>query len=233
MQIKVKINNINQITLPIGYHHIEQSAIYALIRGELHDRGLAYEKRDYKLFTFGPFEGKYKVMNKQITFFDSIGFEFRCFDEEVMHQFIDNIKLYGFRLGDISYHNIDLEVSDYVIENEKIHIRMLSPICVYRTKENGYTQFLSPESDLFYKYVSENFERKYYAAFGEKAKEMINIKLAEFSNKDKCFTKYKNYFIEAWGGCYILKGKREYLSFLYNTGLGAKNSQGFGMFEIL
>ena len=50
--------------------------------------------------------------------------------------------------------------------------------------------------------------------------------------KDKYFTKYKNFFIEAWYGLYLLEGNADYLSFLYDAGLGSKNAQGFGMFEI-
>ena len=34
-------------------------------------------------------------------------------------------------------------------------------------------------------------------------------------------------------GVSCLEGFPEYLTFLYNTGLGSKNSQGFGMFEVV
>ena len=50
--------------------------------------------------------------------------------------------------------------------------------------------------------------------------------------KDKYLTKYKGFFINGWKGIYQLSGERKYLDFLYQTGLGAKNSQGFGMFDV-
>ena len=39
--------------------------------------------------------------------------------------------------------------------------------------------------------------------------------------------------LTAYSGTYELFGERKYLDFLYQTGLGSKNSQGFGMFEIM
>lgn len=39
--------------------------------------------------------------------------------------------------------------------------------------------------------------------------------------------------IRAWLGTYQIHGKPELISLAYDTGLGSKNSQGFGMFEIL
>lgn len=50
--------------------------------------------------------------------------------------------------------------------------------------------------------------------------------------KDKYVTKFKDTYITAWRGDYILEGSKEYINFLYYTGLGAKNSEGFGMFSI-
>lgn len=232
MQAKIRINNINQITLPIAYHHIQQAAIYSLIKGNLHDQGYNYEKRDYKLFTFGPFSGSYIIKNKRITFYDSVGFEFRCLDESVMNSVVHNIKEYGFRLGDISYHNVSVELSDIQIETDFMSIKMISPICVYETDEFKHTNYFSPVEEEFYYLVEDNFIRKYIAAYGMEPASSISITADEIVNKDKYFTKYKNYYIEAWKGQYALEGDPAYLTFLYNTGLGAKNSQGFGMFNI-
>ena len=50
--------------------------------------------------------------------------------------------------------------------------------------------------------------------------------------RDKYVTKYKGFYLSAWLGEYQLTGPRKNLDFLYQTGLGCRNSQGFGMFEI-
>lgn len=232
MQVLVTLNNIGMCSLPIGYHHIQQSAIYSLIMGDLHDHGSVYEKRDYKLFTFSPFKGKYRIQDKRITFLDSISFEVRFVNELVAEDFAENIQTKGFRLGDVTFHNVMIQVAHRIITENSLMIKMLSPICVYQTDENKHTNYLNPGEALFYRYIKENFERKYQAYYGIKPESSIELTNIKYSMKDKYFTKYKNFFIEAWYGLYLLEGNADYLSFLYDAGLGAKNAQGFGMFEL-
>jgi CRISPR-associated endoribonuclease Cas6 len=59
--------------------------------------------------------------------------------------------------------------------------------------------------------------------------ELIPVQVTE---KDKYVTRYKDFYMSGWNGDYILRGKRKYLDFLYQVGLGGKNAQGFGMFTI-
>lgn len=233
MRLIVTIHNINQISLPIAYHHIQQSAIYALIAGDLHDNGVQYQKRDYKLFTFGPFMGKYRIQNHRITFYNQVSFEFRCQDEEVMDNVVRNLNEKGFRLGDITYHNIELYVEDVKINSNRILVKMCSPVCVYETDDFKHTYYLTPNESRFYDLIEDNFRRKYTATYGSLPNEEFYVELERFSERDKYFTKYKDFYIEAWKGYYILSGAPGYLTFLYNTGIGSKNSQGFGMYEIV
>ena len=60
--------------------------------------------------------------------------------------------------------------------------------------------------------------------------ELLPVKVQD---RDKCVTKYKGFYITGWCGEYVLKGERKYLDFLYQTGIGSKNAQGFGMFDIV
>lgn len=46
-------------------------------------------------------------------------------------------------------------------------------------------------------------------------------------------TKYKGFYISGWLGEYELSGEAKYLDFLYQTGLGSKNAQGFGLFDVV
>ncbi|RKX92249.1 MAG: CRISPR-associated endoribonuclease Cas6, partial [Spirochaetes bacterium] len=39
--------------------------------------------------------------------------------------------------------------------------------------------------------------------------------------------------IKGWTGTFVLNGNRKILKLAYYTGLGSKNSQGFGMFEVV
>ena len=51
--------------------------------------------------------------------------------------------------------------------------------------------------------------------------------------RDRIVTNYKGQYITAYKGQYVLAGERKYLDFMYQAGLGAKNAQGFGMFDII
>ena len=64
---------------------------------------------------------------------------------------------------------------------------------------------------------------------------MSGIHLEMYGDKfpKKMVIRYQGVLITAWYGTHKLSGERKYLDFLYQTGLGAKNAQGFGMFEIL
>ena len=54
-------------------------------------------------------------------------------------------------------------------------------------------------------------------------------------NNKKYVTLYKNpnIYITGYNGYYIIEGNPKYIEFLYYTGLGARNSCGFGCFDIV
>lgn len=78
-----------------------------------------------------------------------------------------------------------------------------------------------------------NFIRKYYAYTGIYVPDGIMMEPISFSEKDKHVTRYKGFYLSGWTGTYRISGERKYLNFLYQAGLGAKNSQGFGMFDVI
>ena len=113
-------------------------------------------------------------------------------------------------------------------------IRMKSPLAVYSTDgESGKTYYFSPDQTAFYEMVQDNFFRKYQAYYGIAPESQIWMKPCGEKTPKKLVTRYKEGYVTAWYGTYRLAGERKYLDFLYQAGIGAKNSQGFGMFEIL
>lgn len=233
MQIIINIKLKEPCTLPISYHHIQQSAIYSLIGGNLHDVDYKYDKRGYKMFVFGPIEGRYRIQGKSILFYDEISLEVRCFDDETGLNIIKNITSNGIRLGRNTYKDVEVTIRQRLIEDDNIIITMKSPICVYATDDDKHTIYFNPEDDDFYFAVEDNFIRKYAAVVGEYPETGIVFRPVKCSDRDRYFTKYKGFYIEAWKGVYELSGELENLNFLYNVGIGSKNSQGFGMFEIM
>lgn len=233
MQLIIKAKLHTPCILPIGYHHILQSAIYSQIGGNLHDVDFKYNQRGYKLFVFGPIEGKYSIKNKNIVFYDELSFEVRCLFDEISLNIIQNVVNNGIRFGDNVYTEVEVKVKNYIITEDTLRINMKSPICAYVTDDYKHTIYYNPEDENFYDLVRDNFIRKYAAVTGEYPVSNIELRPVKYNERDRYFTKYKGFYIEAWKGVYELSGEPEYLNFVYDSGLGAKNSQGFGLFEVL
>lgn len=240
MRLIVKINLHQSLNLPINYHHILQAVIYnGLSDGSdysafVHNQGYHYEKRQFKMFTFSELEGRYSIRNKRIYFEDTVQFEVRSPEIFFIQTLASNIQNHGISFGEKRYTDLTLKLLDDEIENEDIYIRMKTPICIYSTDpETKKTYFYRPDEIMFYQLLSDNFIRKYQACYGVLPDDDIEVLPIEISDRDKYVTKYKNFYISGWKGVYRVKGKRKYLNFLYETGLGSKNSQGFGMFEVI
>ena len=129
---------------------------------------------------------------------------------------------------------IRTKLDDKTVEQDKIHIRMQSPVTVRSTDPvSKRTTFYNPEDPEFCVKINENFARKYKALYGMEPTGNISIEPVRVTGRDRYVTKYHGFFIFGWLGEYVLSGERKYLDFLYQTGLGEKNAQGFGMYKIL
>ncbi len=116
--------------------------------------------------------------------------------------------------------------------------------CTGRTmKKFKKTYYYSPFDAEFSDKLNNNFIDKYTAFTGNLPDGNIRIVPQKIKPADKYVTHYRKIdaetkeeieiIINAWRGIYILSGKPEHLNFLYYCGLGARNSAGFGMFEVI
>lgn len=74
--------------LPIAYQQLTQGALYAAWRGsypQLHDDGFDGDGQIFRLFTFGPLEGRYRVQGNEITFTDLVRLEVRSPVEDLLY----------------------------------------------------------------------------------------------------------------------------------------------------
>lgn len=226
------------LVLPINYHYILQSAIYhAMENGDdytkqIHDSGYQYRKRNYRLFQFSLLKGRYRIENKRIIFSNEISFEVRSVDSKLILVLNEYFRKNGITYGNQHFDSLDTIIEDKTIEESDVLIKMRTPLTVHTTdKLTKKTYFYRPDQERFQELVSQNFNRKYYSYAGTNPSGNIHIEPVAFSEKDKYVTKYKNFYISGWYGIYRLCGDRKYLDFLYQTGLGDRNSQGFGMFD--
>lgn len=227
------------LTIPLNYHHEVQSLLYRLLRdnsgaNNWHDSGAAYGLRQYKLFTFSSLRGKRSILNDRICFENLVYLDVRSVRDDFCGALLSALKTDDA----ISLFSQPLTVqkvksSSEHITADRINIKMLSPLTVHKTDEAGITYYYTPLDNCFSEQINNNFLRKYSAYIGHTPISSVSIVPVRIGARDKYVTKYKGIHIAGWRGEYQLSGYPEYLNFLYYCGLGARNSDGFGMFELV
>jgi len=198
----------------------------------LHDTGYEKEEQSFKLFTFSSLAGKCTVANKIIVFEKAMKLEVRSADPQFNQTLFIALqpganvflKKQLLTVGSV-------QLLDNTIFEDEITVVMSSPVCLRRTLQNRKTVYYSPFDAEFPELINNNFISKYHAWFNRFPAGDVKITPLVVENRDKYVTQYKQTMITAWRGTFLLQGKAEYLNFLYNTGIGEKNSQGFGMFK--
>ncbi len=237
MQFHIKMANSGIFSIPLNYNYQVQSAIYALLRHDekfsaaLHDIGYG-ELNAYRMFTFGALQGNYAIHNKKLHFDGDFSLEIRSVSDAFCHVLKEAILNQGtIRLFDQVFEIAELKITDYQIEMPEITVLTDSPVIAKAVTETNHTIYYAPEESEFTEQIQANFQSKFKAFYGENCPDKIII--SPLGRHRKVVTRYKQLWLTAYYGKFRLAGSEEVLNFLYNTGLGAKNSQGFGMFQVI
>lgn len=244
MRLVLELHSENGLTVPIHYNYIIQGFIYNSISPKLadilHNKGFTVGKRKFKLFTFSRILGRYNLDNRKgrITF----NSPFKLIISSAMGEFIEEIgeELLLSETVRIGSQNVSLnsvEVSGDTIDRDSIKIKMLSPMTMYSTlrdmEGNKKTYYYSPFESDFSDKISDNARKKYKAYYDKEPEGEIRIEPLKVNTSNQKIIMYKGTVIKGWMGIYQLSGDRELMNLVYDTGLGGKNSQGFGCFEIV
>ena len=241
MQFHLTLTPDGPVTLPLSYHGMVQGAVYHALAvapeysSFLHDDGFHYGQRSYKLFTFSLLEGPHRVRERRITFPGPVSLEVRSPSADFCRTFFAAMQEdRTLRLGENRLSVTDFSVTDRRVREESVRVRMRSPLCLSQTVSEGAkkaTTYLSPQDEEFPALLQENFRRKYMAAFGQEP--VTGISVETLGGIRKYVTRFQqNIYVTAWFGAFRLRGEQDNLDFLYQTGLGSRNSQGFGMFDV-
>jgi CRISPR-associated endoribonuclease Cas6 len=244
MQFRLTWRLEQPLTLPLSYNHIIQGFLYHILSSApeysefLHDAGYQNDQFQFKLFVFSQLQGKYTIKKPNIIFYDQISFEVRSpIDEMCTFFFLAVMHREEFSLCGQRIFLTSCNAANTKIKQEHLTIQMLSPICLYTTYYDDFnsrkTRYLSPLDEDFQELLNINLNHKLESIYHVAEPVEIRLEPLSFSARDKCVTHFKQTLITAYNGTYALSGEPIILDFLYNTGLGAKNSQGFGMFRVV
>ncbi|MBI2487203.1 MAG: CRISPR-associated endoribonuclease Cas6 [Deltaproteobacteria bacterium] len=244
IRLLLELASEKHFIIPIHYNYHIQSFLYNSISPKLakilHDHGFPIGKRRFKLFTFSRILGEYRLdRNKEKIVFSS---PFRLIVSSVMREFIEEIaeELMRKESAKILSQKVSLnsvEVSDLAINQDKLKIKMLSPITIYSTLSRAdgkkKTYYYSPFEKEFSQLISENAKKKFKAFYEKEPNGDIQLTPLNVNKSNERIIFYKGIVIKGWMGIYGLSGDHELMKLAYDAGLGGKNSQGFGCFEVL
>lgn len=246
MRIKLTYESLDgEIVVPKHYNYVLQSLIYKTFSPELatklHQEGFLLGKRRFKLFTFSRILEK-GVLSKdeaKLIFNGKITFYFSSPVEDIVENLAErSFREREFTLGKKKIFISQLEILTLPRIENKMLIRALSPITVYSTfiKEDGrkLVHYYKPVDKEFSKLIEENAKKKYKLIYGKDPENLkLSIKPVKFSIKENFkVVIFKNTNIEGFTGIYELEGDPELIYVTYEAGLGNKNSEGFGMWEV-
>jgi len=244
MRLLLEFNSEKEFVVPIDYNYQIQGFLYKSISPKLarilHDKGFPVGKRNFKLFTFSRLLGDYEINKTD----GSIKFlpPFRLAVNSVLNEFIQELaeELLRRKTVRIASQRISLssaEVADSAIDRDKVKIKMLSPVTIYSTLSHPdgrkKTYYYSPFESEFSHLISENVRKKFKAYHKKTPRGDISLAPLKVNSGNQKIVSYKGTIIKGWTGIYELSGDRELMKMAYDAGLGGKNSQGFGCFEVI
>ena len=240
-RIKLELLPKDEARLTIHYKHHVQSMLYSNISEELstflHDYGFQVGKRRFKLFTFSDLMGRFKMLrnSKEIKFLGPV----YLYVSSPIQRFVNELGTTILRKG-----YVYIDKTPFIVRKMEVlrqpeignehKIKTLSPITIYSTlytPEGGRkTYYYSPYEREFSTLATKNAVKKFFALHRKKIDGYIELKPVRVEEK---ILKYKGTIIKGWKGIFIIRGSPKLIETVYQAGVGSKNSQGFGMFEVI
>ncbi len=249
MRIKIELISKSEILLPVGYNEYIQGAIYNNLKPEdaqwLHDHGFLHNNRKFKLFTFSSIleKGKYDKKNRMFRYPPQISFLISSPVDWILQQLAENmIQSEHLMLGRnrLTVTSINI-MKTFSVQESPVKVRAITPVEVHSTftLENGKkrTHYYTPFDKDFSELVNENLKKKWKAFTKDECRYAMAISPLFSGNKNEKIIYFgageKRTLIKGWKGYFRLEGDPEFIEFGLKAGFGSRNSQGFGLVEVV
>jgi CRISPR-associated endoribonuclease Cas6 len=247
LRIRIELHAERDITLPIHYSHLVQGFIYNNLKNKdysefLHQSGFWYGRKQFKLFTFSRLLAPFTLNKKRgiIAFRSPIALVISSSLEPFITDLAETLITSDWSfLGHSAVEVKSITVEKKPQFNEIVQIKMLSPTVAYSTANvegnRKRTEYYSPWQTRFQEIARSNLLAKYQILYGEPPgnDEFKVIPNGNQEQRFKAVINYKGTYIVGYNGIYWLQGSPELIKVAYDTGLGSKNSQGFGCWEVV
>ena len=242
MKIKLTFYSERKIFLPKGYFSQIQGLIYNLLdklsADWLHTEGFKHKNRFFKLFVFSEINERGRfIKDKGFVFPNTISFYLASPINWILEQVAKNgITNDMLDLGENKVSLSQIETFEKPkLKDLKVFVRTLSPIEVHSTlkKPDGSdkTYYYNPKEKEFSELIESNLKKKWEILNEESCPYGMSIEpYSERFLKEKTII-VKDTVIKGWKGRFILEGDIPLLELAFETGLGTRNSLGFGFIE--
>lgn len=235
MRLKISLKSKEDTyRIPFNYNYILSAIVYRKI-ADLDLASQLHFSSDFKYFTFS----QIYVQNRNITKKEIISndgrFEFYISSpndyliQSMIESYLEDPEVI-FRGDKLSVENVELLKKPKF--HQKVNMKTMSPIMA-RIKQNNKIWDLNPADLRFYDALQKNLLRKYKGFYGDyNGEEYVKIVPDMRSVKKKRILIKKGdlkVYNRAYQMRFTVEADSRLLNFLYDCGLGERNSMGFGM----
>ncbi|BBB31811.1 CRISPR-associated protein Cas6 [Thermotomaculum hydrothermale] len=243
MRLKLCFQSEKKIILGKGYLSQLQGLIYNLLdkasANWLHQEGFKHKNRFFKLFVYSEIMEKGELKGNNFIFPPKISFYLASPIDWILEQIVKNsVFTDEFQLGNNTLQLCELQtIKSKNIDGEKLKVRVrtLSPVEVHSTfispEGNKKTIYYPPIDNEFSKYINLNLRKKWEILNEKECPYNISIKPVNFSKCKVRRINVKGTSITGWKGHFFLEGDTPLINLAFDTGLGTRNSLGFGFIE--
>lgn len=239
--------------LPVHYNPVIQGFIYRnideILAEKYHSEGYRVGKRKFNFFTFSRLYSKHREYikeEKSIIFRDYLILRIASLDVNLLESFVTHlVHKKRVKIGRNFCEVSSIEVEMPPPFSRLVIVKTISPITTYSTLIDPYgkkkTYFYNPSEADFPVKLMENLQRKYLALINSpfslstpvKSNEEMVGDIEVIKIRKEIITYFKDTLIKGWDVVLRLNLSEPFFELAYNVGLGSKNSQGFGMVEVV
>lgn len=212
------------------------------VNPDYYDNLYNYEGKNNKKiknFSFSVFMKDYKLNGEIFEINDKVIFNITTTDYEFgINIYNGLLNMNEFRYKNFYLHKLKISlVKEKFINGSEVVLKTLSPICM-KDKNNN---FLSPEDEGYVEELNYITNTTLIAHRGYGLKEPLGFKsvlmkkvvVKENIRKFTENTDKATFYVNAYSGMFKLSGDVEDLNYIYQSGIGYRRGQGFGMVDVV
>lgn len=242
--------------LPINYQYEQSAVIYRILSRAneefsrwLHDNGYRLENgKIFKLFTYSRLKiEKRKVFpeSERIAILsDSVEWQISFLPESSTEKFIQGLfSNQEFEIGDkksvVRFKVRNVEVMSMPEFAEEMEFVTMSPMCLqFKRVEDGTTEYLSPVDSCAAEIIKQGLSDRYKAFYGVEIAHSGTFGFEVLNEPKSVLVKIKantpeQIRIRGYQCQFRMRGPKELMRVMYDSGIGSLGSQGFGCVQLL